>query len=132
MHSQRWRRMEELFHAALALDPDSQRTFLDNACGSDPELRRGVESLLAGDEKAASFLESEEAELETSHAAPALPGQQLGPYRILAPLGAGGMGEVYRARDGKLDRDVAIKVLPDRLADAAEARARFQREAKAL
>ncbi len=84
MHSQHWRRMEELFHAALALEPDSQRTFLDNACGSDLELRREVESLLAGDEKTASFLESEEAELETSQAAPALPGQQFGPYRLPA------------------------------------------------
>src|SRR5688572_1077123 len=53
-------------------------------------------------------------------------------YQILAPLGAGGMGEVYRARDGRLDRDVAIKVLPERLAETAEALARFEREAKAL
>ena len=53
-------------------------------------------------------------------------------YQILAPLGAGGMGEVYRARDGRLDRDVAIKVLPERLADTTEALARFQREAKLL
>jgi RNA polymerase sigma-70 factor (ECF subfamily) len=57
---------------------------------------------------------------------------KLGHYQILAPLGAGGMGEVYRARDGRLDRDVAIKVLPERLADTAEALARFQREAKIL
>src|SRR5216684_2406950 len=59
-------------------------------------------------------------------------GMKLAHYQILAPLGAGGMGEVYRARDGRLDRDVAIKVLPERLADTAEALARFQREAKAL
>jgi RNA polymerase sigma-70 factor, ECF subfamily len=59
-------------------------------------------------------------------------GMQLTHYRIIAPLGAGGMGEVYRARDGRLDRDVAIKVLPARLSDSPEARARFEREAKAL
>ena len=59
-------------------------------------------------------------------------GMKLGHYQILAPLGAGGMGEVYRARDARLDRDVAIKVLPERLADSAEAVARFEREAKAL
>src|SRR5262245_30149993 len=53
-------------------------------------------------------------------------------YQILAPLGAGGMGEVYRARDGRLDRGVAVKVLPEGQADTAEARARFEREAKAL
>ena len=59
-------------------------------------------------------------------------GHQLGPYRIVSPLGAGGMGEVYRAKDEKLDRDVAIKVLPDRLAEDSEAGERFAREAKAL
>src|SRR6516225_3613002 len=59
-------------------------------------------------------------------------GMKLAHYQILAPLGAGGMGEVYRARDARLDRDVAVKVLPERLADSAEALARFEREAKAL
>src|SRR5262249_8103479 len=60
------------------------------------------------------------------------PGERLSHYQILAPLGAGGMGEVYRARDSRLDRDVAIKVLPEGLAESAEALARFQREARAL
>ena len=60
------------------------------------------------------------------------PGQHLGPYEITAPLGAGGMGEVFRARDTKLDREVAVKVLPARLAEDEEALARFEREAKAV
>ena len=59
-------------------------------------------------------------------------GTQLGPYTVLAPLGAGGMGEVYRARDSKLDREVAVKVLPARLAEDRDALARFEREAKAV
>ena len=59
-------------------------------------------------------------------------GDQLGPYRILSQLGAGGMGEVYRAKDPQLDRDVAIKVLPDRLAEDSEAAERFAHEAKTL
>ena len=59
-------------------------------------------------------------------------GTRLGPYEILSPLGAGGMGEVYRARDTKLDRDVAIKILPEAFAADAERLARFQREAKTL
>ncbi|TPW04293.1 MAG: serine/threonine protein kinase, partial [bacterium] len=63
---------------------------------------------------------------------PLAPGFRLGPYDIVAPLGAGGMGEVYRARDSRLGREVAIKVLPDSLRGDREARARFQREAMAL
>jgi Tol biopolymer transport system component len=63
---------------------------------------------------------------------PLSPGQRLGPYEILAPLGAGGMGEVYRARDPRLERDVAIKVLPEHFADDADSLARFQAEAKAV
>ena len=59
-------------------------------------------------------------------------GTQLGPYEIVAPLGAGGMGEVYRAKDTRLDRDVAIKVLPEHLANDCDALARFEREAKAV
>ncbi len=63
---------------------------------------------------------------------PLAPGTQLGPYEITAPLGAGGMGEVYRARDTRLERTVAIKVLPQHLADTPEARQRFEREARAV
>src|SRR5262245_24085754 len=63
---------------------------------------------------------------------PLAPSTRLGPYEILAPLGAGGMGEVYRARDSRLDRDVAIKILPERLARDPQALARFEREAKAV
>jgi serine/threonine protein kinase len=63
---------------------------------------------------------------------PLNPDTRLGPYEILAPLGAGGMGEVYRAKDTRLDREVAIKVLPERLANDADALARFEREAKSV
>src|SRR5579862_9884893 len=63
---------------------------------------------------------------------PLSPGTRLGPYEVLAPIGAGGMGEVYRARDTKLDREVAIKVLPAALAQDPERLARFEREAKVL
>jgi serine/threonine protein kinase len=61
-----------------------------------------------------------------------LPGTRLGPHEILAAIGAGGMGEVYRARDTRLDRIVAIKILPDHLADRADLRERFEREARTI
>src|SRR6202049_5230026 len=63
---------------------------------------------------------------------PLVPGTQLGTYEILAPLGAGGMGEVYRARDSRLGREVAVKILPQHLAGNCEALARFEREAMAI
>src|SRR4051812_44489414 len=63
---------------------------------------------------------------------PLISGTQLGPYEILAPIGAGGMGEVYRARDMRLDRTVAIKVLPEHLSSQADLRDRFEREARAI
>jgi len=63
---------------------------------------------------------------------PITPGTRLGPYEVLAPIGAGGMGEVYRARDTRLDRTVAIKILPARLAATPEVRQRFEREARAI
>src|SRR5260370_25758182 len=63
---------------------------------------------------------------------PLAPGTRLGPYEILAPLGSGGMGEVYRSRDSKLERTVAVKVLPPHMAEDRQALARFEREAKAV
>ena len=59
-------------------------------------------------------------------------GSRLGPYEVVSPLGAGGMGEVYRAKDTRLDRDVAVKVLPEHLSGSEELRSRFEREAKAI
>src|ERR1700687_4516584 len=70
--------------------------------------------------------------IQSSDSMPLTPGTNLGPYEILAPLGAGGMGEVYRARDTKLKRDVALKVLPEAFAHDPDRMARFQREAEVL
>jgi serine/threonine protein kinase len=100
--------VEQLFEAALALKPMERDAFLDEECRTDPELRRMVEALLADDARAGSFLQHPPLDfLDTSIAS----GTQLGHYKILSPIGAGGMGEVYRARDSRLGRDVAIKVL---------------------
>jgi eukaryotic-like serine/threonine-protein kinase len=129
-----WQRAEELLHAALELSPEARRAFLDKACGEDIELRRQVETLLSQDEQAGSFLGkpalAEASVMPGAHSP--LVGRQLGPYRVLSSLGAGGMGEVYRARDSKLGRDVAVKTLTPQFSGDPERIARFQREAKLL
>src|SRR6516225_2740734 len=122
MNLQRWAKIESLYHAALAKELGERSAYLDTACAQDPDLRGEVESLLG----------CADAELVSSVAdrnrLPA--GFSLGAYEILAPLGAGGMGEVYRARDTKLKRDVALKVLPEAFARDPARMARFQREAQ--
>jgi serine/threonine protein kinase/Tol biopolymer transport system component len=133
---QDWRRIEEIFHAASERTPESRSAFLDTACAGDPELRRQVDLLLSKDGQADSFLEAPAldgfGEQTTATLASPLVGRDLGPYRIVSPLGAGGMGEVYRAHDGKLGRDVAIKTLPAEFARDPARLARFRREARAL
>src|ERR1700680_4624065 len=134
MDQERWRRVEELFHAALELELDARQAFLDVACGGDTGLRRQVELLLANQEEARSFLETPAMRdmTVTQTATGILLGRQFGPYRIVSPLGAGGMGEVYRAHDSKLGRDVALKTLPQEFARDPERLARFRREARTL
>jgi Tol biopolymer transport system component len=120
--------VEQLFEAALALKPVERDAFLDKECRSDPQLRRMVEALLADDARAGSFLQHPPLDFLRRAIAS---GTQLGQYEILSPLGAGGMGEVYRARDSRLRRDVAIKVLPSFLSLDPERLRRFEHEARA-
>src|SRR5262245_60300999 len=149
MNPELWPRVEELFHAALDLSPDARPAFLEKACGEDAGLRRHVELLLSKDEHAGSLLEKpiladvmpqhedEDSFLPTSavnraSANPSRIGTRVGTYEFVSLLGAGGMGEVYRAHDAKLGRDVAIKVLPAVLANDPSRVSRFQREARTL
>jgi TolB-like protein/tetratricopeptide (TPR) repeat protein len=137
MTPERWRKVQEVFAAATECEPESRDAFLAEACGDDAALLNEVESLIHSLDRASSgFLASPMAGalpklVEENREARALPaGRRLGSYEILGPIGSGGMGEVYRARDSKLDRDVAIKVLPEEVAADPAARARFVREAK--
>jgi serine/threonine protein kinase len=103
-----------MFHAALDRPAHEQSAYLDSACAGDGELRREVESLLREWRESKSFMEAPAAGLSiASLDAPSLEGRTLNHYRIGHLVGSGGMAEVYRARDTKLGRDVAIKVLHD-------------------
>ena len=126
--------VSDLFHGALKRSPEERTAFLREACGGDHALQQALEALLQPDPTAAGFLETPAAEmLRHGRVDDALMlGRQLGPYKIVALLGAGGMGEVYRARDIKLGREVAIKVLPAQFIADQERHARFIREARIL
>ena len=128
-----WPRLKEVFAGARALPPDRRPAYLAEACGDDEALRQEVESLLASSERAGSFLERPAAaQLQDAFAAANLEGRRIGSYQIEAWIGAGAMGEVYRALDTKLNRQVAIKVLLPAVADDPGRLARFSREAQVL
>jgi serine/threonine protein kinase len=137
MTPERWREIEQLYHAALECDECRRAAYLHEVCAGDDALRQEVESLLAQESRAEQFLETPAlevaAKLLAEHPSKSSQvGKQLGSYKIVSLLGAGGMGEVYQAHDTKLGRDVAIKVLPSAFVHDAERLARFQREARML
>jgi eukaryotic-like serine/threonine-protein kinase len=123
---QRWNSLEELYQAALDLPAAERAAFLKRSC-ADEELRREVESLLGFTPEGDPLLKNS----PWAQPAALAPGTRMGPYRIAERLGAGGMGEVYKARDTRLEREVALKVLPADLVGDADRRARFIREARA-
>ena len=130
-----WPRVKEVFAGARALPADRRPAYLAEACGGNDALREEVESLLASDQRAKSFLEAPavvRGDDARDQARLMMEGQRLGVYQVQALLGAGGMGEVYRARDTKLERDVAVKFLPHAFTSDPERLARFEREARML
>jgi len=134
MKAERWRQIEQLYHAAREQEPEQRRHFLQEIC-ADEELRGEVESLLQRETEAESFLEAPAldvtAEAFAEGRARSMFGRTLGHYTIVDFLGAGGMGEVYRARDSRIGRDVAIKVIPPVIAGDPERLKRFEQEARA-
>lgn len=123
---ERWRKVRDVLEQALELAPEKRARFLDVACSSDPTLRSEVQSLLSADEQARTSF------LETPPVPPAAlsPGTRLGDYEIVSQIGSGGMGVVYRARDSRLSRLVAIKVLPAHLSADSDRLKRFEQEAQ--
>src|SRR5687767_2149828 len=117
-----WTRLKEVFDGARALPPDARPAFLAEACRADEALRLEVEQLLASHEAAAGFLETPAMLVEETASATTLEGQRLGAYQIERRIGAGGMGDVYRAVDTRLNRPVAIKLLSSELADSSARR----------
>ncbi|HUK89734.1 MAG TPA: protein kinase [Blastocatellia bacterium] len=129
-------RLEELFHQALELEPGRRAGFVAKVRISDPELGSAIESLLAAHDAGDHLVDSPAYEAAASLIVDSDPedirGGSIGHYRVLSLLGKGGMGEVYRALDTKLNREVALKILPEAVADDPDRLARFEREARVL
>jgi serine/threonine-protein kinase len=113
MHPERWRRVEELYQAARDHRPVSRGALLVTACAGDDDLRREVQVLLDQDSERQGILDRDADQLLRSYSdTELLPGTQFGPYRVEEPLGKGGMGEVFRAVDTRLNRPVALRSSP--------------------
>src|SRR5262245_60594462 len=145
MEPDRWEQIERLYHSALEREPGDREAFLDEACAGDEALRREVAGLLACDIPSDSFIQSPaieiaaramagEPHIEASNKSmwSLIAGSQIGAYRLLEPLGRGGMGEVHLALDTRLGRKVAVKLLLDEFTTDAERLRRFEQEARAV
>src|SRR6478735_1458352 len=134
MKPERWKQVNDLFQSAVERAPEERAAFLDESCHDDEGMRREVESLLTSHERAENFIElpafEVAPELVTNDKAGALVGKLIGHYQIESLIGIGGMGEVYLARDERLGRKAALKLLPDNLTIDEAQLSRFKNEAR--
>lgn len=134
MTSEWWQRVEEVFAAASACPPHERDALLRESCAGDSAMREEVEALLAADECPNADLQRVVSQVAASWAddgAISFVGQQIGRYRIVEPLGSGGMGEVFLAEDAMLHRKVALKLLPRQFTSDRDRLRRFEQEARA-
>src|SRR6478735_2372343 len=134
MKAARWKKVFDLFQSAVERAPEERAAFLDESCHGDEGMRREVESLLTSHQRAENFIElpafKVAPELATNDSAGPLVGKLIGHYRIESLIGVGGMGEVYLARDERLGRKAALKLLPDNLTIDEAQLSRFKNEAR--
>src|SRR5262245_45529455 len=128
MNDEQWQLIERIFHTAREFDPEERSRFLDRECGTDATLRSTIETLLREDGNPSVL----DAPIADSLATTLSPGMFIGPYEVVSVAGVGGMGQVYRAVDQRLKRNVAIKALPIEFSHDRERLARLQREATVL
>ena len=131
MDSDRWKKQRELFERARDLSSDERAEFLEAHCAGDTDLRAELEALLVAHDFARSKSDNDPAG-EAGRPEGELIGSTIGDYRVVELIGEGGMGRVYRAYDQRLDRYVALKVLPEEVAEDPRRVARFKREARIL
>src|SRR4030095_12377974 len=133
MDGDRWRRIEEIYHLALSRSGIDREAFLQRICGSDVGLRDEVPALLQQQGSSRELFAIRDGVLKTGFVpeSPDRAGQRLGVFELERRLGSGGMGEVYRARDARLERQVAVKILRTTNADDREVKRRLLREARA-
>ncbi len=136
MTPEEYQHLGRLYHEALERPPLERASFLDQACGDNSDLRRRVDALLQAHAQAGEFLSAPDTSLRpspniTSYAPIANPGERFGPYDVISLIGSGGMGEVYLAHDTRLDRRIALKLLPAGFTKDADRIRRFKQEARA-